>query len=187
MSDSPFTFISEKVIDSIEWVEEEKTASWCENNIIISGEVSGRSGYLSFNKYPWSKEILDDWDRDNLEEYCILASTQVAKTTTQFCCIVKPLVTNPCAMLFVMASDKMVSDFVSEKFDPFVEGIPTLKDKITTRQEEDKFRLKNAIKIVPAGRVSFVGNTAINRRASATFYRTTTDTAAQPQTEHRNS
>ncbi len=170
MTRSPFTFISDKIISSLEWEDEEATEAWCADNIIISGEVSGRDGYLSFEKYPWSQEILNDWDRPNLEEFALWASTQVAKTTTQFCCIVKPLVTDPCMMLFVMASDKMVSDFVSEKFDPFVDGIPKLKDKIYTKKEEDKNRLKNAVKIVPGGRISFVGNTAINRRGKTVKY-----------------
>ena len=170
MNNSPYTFISDKILESLTWTDEQATAEWCSENIIISGEVSGRTGYLSFDKYPWSKEILDDWDRDNIEEYAMWASTQVAKTTTQFCCIVKPLVTDPCMIMFVMASDKMVSDFVAEKFDPFVDGIAALKDKMTVKQTEDKLRLKNAIKIVPGGRVSFVGNTPINRRGKTVKY-----------------
>lgn len=167
---SPYTFISEKIANAFQWKEFQSTADWCSENILISSEVSGRSGYLSFEKYPWSKEILDDWDRDNLEEYSMWASTQVAKTTTQFCCIVKPLATDPCMIMFVMASDKMVSDFVSEKFDPFVDGINCLKELMAVKQAEDSLRLKNAIKIVPGGRASFVGNTAINRRGKTVKY-----------------
>ena len=164
MSNSPYTFISDKIISALEWGDFNGTPQWCTENIIMSSEVSGRTGYLSFDKYPWSQEILEDWDRDNLEEYNMWASTQVAKTTIQFCCIASTLSESPCMVLFVMASDKMVSDFVSEKFDPFMEGIEVLKDNISVKQQEDKSRLKNAVKIVPGGRVSFVGNTAINRR-----------------------
>lgn len=156
--------MSDKILESLQWQDFKNTSKWSEENIIISAEVSGRTGYLSFDKYPWSQEILDDWDRDNLEEYAMEASTQVAKTTTQFCCIAKPLVDDPCMMMFVMASDKMVSDFVAEKFDPFIDGIASLKEKIATKQSEDVLRLKTATKIVPGGRISFVGNTAINRR-----------------------
>jgi phage terminase large subunit GpA-like protein len=64
----------------------------------------------------------------------------------------------------------MVADFVSEKFDPFVDGIATLKERISTKQAEDSLRLKRAIKLVPGGRISFVGNTAINRRGKTVKY-----------------
>jgi len=170
MTNSAYTFTSDRIISSFKWNDFRPTARWCEENINISGEVSGRTGYMSFDKYPWSEEILNDWDRDNLEEYSMEASTQVAKTTIQFCCIVKPLVEDPCLMMFVMASDKMVSDFVSEKFDTFIDGIAVLKERISVKQSEDSLRLKNAVKIVPGGRISFVGNTPISRRGKTVKY-----------------
>lgn len=165
MNNSPFTFISDKIINSLEWVEFKETAQWCKDNIYLSSEASPYTGMISFERTPWIEEILNDWDKKWIEEHDIMASTQVGKTTIEFCCIAKELDTDPTMMQLTIPIEDGVSDYISTKFDPFFKGIKSLQEKMTQRKEEEKTRLKGALKEVPGGKLFILGNTENNRRS----------------------
>ncbi len=167
MNNSPFTFISDKIISSIEWVDFKETVEWCQDNIYLSSEASPYTGMISFERTPWIEEILKDWDKKWIEEYDIMASTQVGKTTIEFCCIAKELDTDPTMMQLTIPIENGVSEYVATKFEPFFKGIKSLQSKILARKDEEKNRLKGALKEVPGGKLFILGNTATNRRSKS--------------------
>ena len=165
MNNSPFTFISEKIINSIEWVDFKETVEWCQDNIYLSSEASPYTGMISFERTPWIEEILKDWDKKWIEEYDIMASTQVGKTTIEFCCIAKELDTDPTMMQLTIPIADGVSEYVTTKFEPFFKGIKSLQKKMLERKDEEKNRFKGSLKEVPGGKLFILGNTANNRRS----------------------
>lgn len=167
MTKSPYTFISDRIISSLEWTEFKETAQWCKDNIYLSGDVSPYTGMMSFDKTPWIEDILNDWDKPWIEEYDIMASTQVGKTTIEFCCISKELDTDPCMMQLAIPNDNDVSNYIAKKLDPFLNGIKTLKSKLLQRRDEEKSRLKKATKEIPGGALFITGNTDTARRSNS--------------------
>jgi phage terminase large subunit GpA-like protein len=167
MSKSPYTFISDRIISTLEWTEFTETSQWCKDNIYLSGDVSPYTGMMSFDKTPWIEEILNDWDKPWIEEYDIMASTQVGKTTIEFCCIAKELDTDPCMMQLSIPNDNDVSNYIAKKLDPFLNGIKALKSKLVQRREEEKSRLKKATKEIPGGALFITGNTDTARRSNS--------------------
>jgi phage terminase large subunit GpA-like protein len=167
LTKSPYTFISDKIINSFEWVEFKETAQWCKDNIYLSGDVSPYTGMMSFEKTPWIEEILKDWDKPWIEELDCMASTQVGKTTIEFCCIAKELDTDPCMMQLTIPNDNDVSNYVAKKLDPFLKGVKTLQQKLLQRREEEKSRFKKATKEIPGGALFITGNTDTSRRSNS--------------------
>jgi len=165
MSNSPYTFISDKIIDAFTWKEEQKTVQWCKDNIYLAQDVTPHTGMISFDKTPWIEEILNDWDKKWIEQFNIMASTQVGKTTIEFCCISKELDTDPCMMQLTIPTDDGVADFVKTKFDPFFRGIKSLQDKMNLFKSEEKTRFKGAMKEVANGMLFILGNTEKNRKS----------------------
>lgn len=165
MTSSPFTFVSEKVIEAFQWKNEQSTVQWCKENIYLNQDVTPHTGMISFEKTPWIEEILNDWDKAWIEIFNIMASTQVGKTTIEFCCISKELDTDPCMMQLTIPTDDGVADFVKTKFDPFFRGIKSLQQKMSLHKEEEKSRFKSALKEVPNGMLFILGNTDKNRRS----------------------
>jgi len=167
MSKSPYTFISDKIVSSLEWTEFKETAQWCKDNIYLSGDVSPYTGMMSFEKTPWIEEILNDWDKPWIEEYDIMASTQVGKTTIEFCCITKEMDTDPCMIQLTIPNDNDVSNYIAKKLDPFLNGIKALKSKLIQRRDEEKSRFKKATKEIPGGALFITGNTDTSRRSNS--------------------
>jgi phage terminase large subunit GpA-like protein len=170
MNISPFTFISDSITSSLSWVEFKETTQWCKDNIYLSSEASPYTGMITFEKTPWIEEILNDWDKPWIEEFDIMASTQVGKTTIEFCCIAKELDTDPCMMQLTTPTEDGVSDYVTTKFDPFFKGVKSLQNKMNLRREEEKTRFKGALKEVPGGKLFILGNTPGNRRSKSVKY-----------------
>jgi len=166
VSNSPYTHLTKGLKDALTWHEEKSTAQWAKDNIFLSLDVSPMTGMISFDKTPWIEEILNDWDKVWVENYNIMASTQVGKTTIEFICIFKELDTNPCMMQLTIPNDKAVSLFLKKKFNPFLRGIKSLKDKISGYQSAEKQRLNDALKEVAGGMVFINGNTDNNRRSN---------------------
>lgn len=160
-----YTFMTDKIIESIAWKEEEGTVEWCRDNIYLNQDVTPYTGMISFEKTPWIEEILEDWDEEHIEQFNIMASTQVGKTTIEFCCISKELDTDPCMMQLTIPTDDGVGDFVKTKFDPFFRGIKSLQLKMDLYKTEEKLRQKGAIKEVSNGMLFILGNTDKNRRS----------------------
>lgn len=167
MTKSPYIFISDKIVSSLEWTEFKETAQWCKDNIYLSGDVSPYTGMMSFEKTPWIEEILNDWDKPWIEEYDIMASTQVGKTTIEFCCIAKEMDTDPCMIQLTIPNDNDVSNYIAKKLDPFLNGIKALKSKLLQRREEEKSRFKKATKEIPGGALFITGNTDTSRRSNS--------------------
>jgi len=167
MNNSPYTFMSDRIASSLEWVEFKETAQWCKDNIYISGDVSPYTGMISFDKTPWIEEILNDWDKPWIEEYDIMASTQVGKTTIEFCCMSKELDTDPCMMQLTIPNDNDVSNYIAKKLDPFLNGIKALKSKLIQRRDEEKSRFKKATKEIAGGALFITGNTDTSRRSNS--------------------
>ena len=159
----------EEVLEANIFEEDVCIIEWCKANINLTTEASpSLPGWISFEETPWIEEILRDWTRDNVTQYNILASTQVGKTIIQLCCVSFELDTNPGQMQFTIPTDDGVSDFVSGKIDPFViESIASIQSKVIKRKEDEKKRLKGALKEVPGGKLFILGNTAINRRGKS--------------------
>lgn len=164
---NPFSYMSEKIISSLVWSEELSTARWCEENIYLGRLVTPYQGMMSFDRTPWIREILDDWDKTWIEQYNIMASTQVGKTTIEFCCITKELDTDPCMMSLAVASDKEIPGLLRKKINPFFEGIRTLQDKMQIYVSDEKKRTLDAIKQVPGGMWVILGNTEKNRKGDS--------------------
>ena len=160
-----YTFITDKIIDALVWKEEEGIIEWCKDNIYLNQDVTPYTGMISFEKTPWIEEILRDWDKPWIEQFNIMASTQVGKTTIEFCCISKELDTDPCMMQLTLPTDDGVGDFVKTKFDPFFRGIKSLQSKMDLYKSEEKLRQKGAIKEVSNGMLFILGNTDKNRRS----------------------
>ncbi|MDQ1341333.1 MAG: hypothetical protein QG567_2491 [Campylobacterota bacterium] len=165
MSRGIFTFISDKIAEAFSWQEELKTVQWCKDNIYLNQDVTPHTGMISFEKTPWIEQILNDWDKPHVEQFNIMASTQVGKTTIEFCCISKELDTDPCMMQLTIPTDDGVGDFVKTKFDPFFRGIKSLQTKMSLYKTEEKLRQKGAIKEVTNGMLFILGNTDKNRRS----------------------
>lgn len=168
MTKSPYTFISDKIASAFEWVDFKETVEWCKDNIYLSSEASPYTGMMSFERTPWIEEILRDWDKKWIEEHDFMASTQVGKTTIEFCCIAKELDTDPTMMQLSIPNDKDVSDYIKKKVDPFLRGVKTLQEKLIERKDETSQRLKNATKEVAGGTLFITGNTP-SARASNTI------------------
>ena len=166
MTNSPFTFISEKIVSAFEWEDFKKTVEWCKDNIYLSTDTSPYAGMMSFERTPWIEEILHDWDKPWIEEYDIMASTQVGKTTIEFCCITKELDTDPTMMQLSIPNDKDVPDYIKKKLDPFMRGVKSLQAKLIERKDEEKQRLKNATKEVAGGTLFVTGNTPSSRASN---------------------
>ncbi len=162
---SAYTFDSDTIANAFTWKEELGTVEWCKENIYLAQDVTPYTGMISFEKTPWIEDILNDWDKPWIEEFNIMASTQVGKTTIEFCCIAKELDTDPCMMQLTVPTDDGVGDFVKTKFDPFFRGIKSLQKKINFRKDEEKTRLKGSLKEVPNGMLFILGNTEKNRRS----------------------
>lgn len=166
MSKSPFVFVTDKIIDSFEWVEFKNTVDWCKDNIYLSSETSPYTGMISFERTPWIEEILNDCDKPWIEEFDIMASTQVGKTTIEFCFLSKEMDTNPSMMQLSIPNDNDVSNYIAKKLDPFLKGVKSLQSKLIDRKEEEKKRLKIATKEIAGGTVFITGNTSTARRTN---------------------
>jgi phage terminase large subunit GpA-like protein len=145
------------------------TAQWGTENINLTKEASpSMPGPLRFDRTPWIEEILNDYDRSHVAEYNIMASTQVGKTTIIFCAMGKEMDTGEGQMQLTIPTEDGVTDYMSAKFDPFVvESIKSIKDKIILRKDEEKKRLKGAVKELPGVKAFILGNTAGNRRSKS--------------------
>lgn len=162
---SSVIFASKSIVDYSVWREDKGTVEWAKENIYLGQDVTPYTGMINFDRTTWIEEILNDWDKPHIQQYNIMASTQVGKTTIEFCCISKELDTDPCMMQLTIPTDDGVADFVKTKFDPFFNGIKTLKTKVAMRKDEEKTRLKSALKEVPNGMLFILGNTEKNRRS----------------------
>lgn len=163
---SLFSF-TDPVIENVTiWKEEQETVAYCEDHIYLNSDTSPITGMLRFDRTPWISEILDDWDKKWVEQHNIMASTQVGKTTIEFCCLMKELDTDPCMMQLTIPTEDGVSAFLKKKLNPFMRGVKTIQGKIKQHKSLEKLRVSDAIKEVPGGTLFVLGNTAVNRRSN---------------------
>ena len=160
-----FKYIGKRFENSLTWEKELPLKEWCEKNIYLTPEVSPFPGYISYKNYPHVVEIMEDYTKTHVWQYTLLSSTQISKTTLQFSILAYELDNNPQVMLLALPSDKMVSDYIKLKLNPFLEGVKSLKEKFESYKTQEKLRDKDTVKVVPGGQLHIRGNTSSNRRS----------------------
>ena len=116
INNSPYAIMTSRILESMVWTKDLTTPEWCRRNIYLGGMVTPYVGMMSFDRTPWIEEILLDWDKPWIEFYNIMASTQVGKTTIEFCCITKELDTESAVKFLRMVEDFEEDDDVQNVY-----------------------------------------------------------------------
>jgi len=158
-----FSFVGKKFL-SVKWKEILPTVKWATTHITLTTEASPIAGALSFKETPYIEEILNDRDRPNIQEQFIFTATQWGKTSALFICAAKSLDDGRGKAMLVIPTQDMVSTYVKDKLDPFLNGVDTIQNKIQSVREETKAgKLESALKKVPGASLRIAGNTRHTR------------------------
>lgn len=104
-------------------------SEWAEKNLILSSE-SKFSGMFSYNKSPYTKEVVDNMrPNSGVEITAVMKCSQSGFTqSVAIPCMVYHVAESPTNVMFLSSSDKMVQNTIRGRFDTIMEssGLSTL-------------------------------------------------------------
>lgn len=124
-------------------------SDWVENNIYLTSAESSDTGYLKYDLTPYFREIVDFFDRDNpLQQGAIMTCAQIGKTTSVLIpSICHTIAEDPCNIMFVSGSEKIVKDTMRDRLDPILKNskldhliTPTIVKKKNQRSGDTDFK-----------------------------------------------
>lgn len=146
------------------------STEYVESRIYLNSDVSPITGYMQLKFTPHLRQMLEDFDKHHIWKYSSMFSSQCGKTTAIFSLIAKALDTDPTNIQLATPTDIGVSDYVTGKFDPFFNGIKTLKNKFNKFKEVENTRNVSSRKRVAGGTLFITGSGAKERRSRTVKY-----------------
>lgn len=107
-------------------------SEWIENNVFLTSAESKYAGFFSYDRSPYSKEIVDALSpSSDVEMVAVMKCVQSGFTAGVIVpTIVYTIGQNPCNVIFVSGSDQLVRDTVRDRLDPVIQNSGNLKELI---------------------------------------------------------
>ena len=107
-------------------------SDWVEKTVFLTSAESKFSGFFSYDRSPYSKEIIDNLSpTSDVEMMAIMKCVQSGFTAG----VIVPFIAytisqSPCQVIFVSGSDQLVKDTIRDRLDPVIQNSGNLKDLI---------------------------------------------------------
>ena len=107
-------------------------SEWIENNVFLTSAESKYAGFFSYDRSPYSREIVDSLSpTSDVEMVAVMKCVQSGFTAG----VIVPTIAytigqNPCNVIFVSGSDQLVRDTVRDRLDPVIQNSGNLKELI---------------------------------------------------------
>lgn len=107
-------------------------SEWIENNVFLTSAESKYAGFFSYDRSPYSREIVDALSpSSDVEMVAVMKCVQSGFTAGVIVpTIVYTIGQNPCNVIFVSGSDQLVRDTVRDRLDPVIQNSGNLKELI---------------------------------------------------------
>lgn len=107
-------------------------SEWVEENVFLTSAESKYSGFFSYDRSPYSREIIDALSpTSDVEMVAIMKCVQSGFTTGVIIpTIAYTMAQDPCQIIFVSGSDQLVRDTIRDRLDPVIQNSGNLKDLI---------------------------------------------------------
>lgn len=107
-------------------------SEWIENNVFLTSAESKYAGFFSYDRSPYSREIVDSLSpTSDVEMVAVMKCVQSGFTAGVIVpTIVYTIGQNPCNVIFVSGSDQLVRDTVRDRLDPVIQNSGNLKELI---------------------------------------------------------
>jgi len=124
-------------------------SDWVEKNIYLTSAESSNTGYLKYDLTPYFREIVDFFDRDNPKQQgAMMTCAQIGKTTSVLVpSICHTIAEDPCNIMFLSGSEKIVRDTMRDRLDPVLKNskldhliTPTIVKKKNQRSGDTDFK-----------------------------------------------
>ncbi len=136
-------------------------SDWCEQNLIV-GRDSAWSGPLDLDRTPWTRQILDDFGNDSVEQITLMFAAQCAKSLSLMGMVGFAVDQMHANVLFVMPNEKLAGDFAEERLDPLILSCPNLRKHIL--QDKDKY--KKLEKLLDTSTITLSGSNSASSLSS---------------------
>lgn len=115
-----------------------KVSEWADRFRIVPSKSSPEGGRWRTDRTPYAREVLDALSPDSLvQDVVIMAAAQVLKTEVVLNWALSVIDQDPAAMLIVQPTEKAVKDFVSQRLDPAIDAMPTIREKVPPARRRD--------------------------------------------------
>jgi len=107
-------------------------SEWVEQTVYLTSAESRYAGFFSYDRSPYSKEILDNLSpSSDVEMQGIMKCVQSGFTAGVVVNIIAYIMSqNPSQVIFVSGSDQLVRDTIRDRLDPVIQNSGNLKDLI---------------------------------------------------------
>jgi phage terminase large subunit GpA-like protein len=107
-------------------------SEWVEKTVFLTSAESKYPGYFSYDRSPYSKEIIDNMSpSSDIEMQAIMKCVQSGYTAGVIVPFIAYIIDQmPCNVIFVSGSDQLVKDTIRDRLDPVIQNSGNLKDKI---------------------------------------------------------
>jgi phage terminase large subunit GpA-like protein len=107
-------------------------SEWVEQTVYLTSAESRYAGFFSYDRSPYSKEILDNLSPlSDVEMQGIMKCVQSGFTAGVVVNIIAYIMSqNPSQVIFVSGSDQLVRDTIRDRLDPVIQNSGNLKDLI---------------------------------------------------------
>lgn len=109
-----------------------KPSDWVEQTVYLTSAESKYPGFFSYDKSPYSKEIIDNLSPfSDVEMMGIMKCAQSGFTVGVVVNIIAYIISqNQCQVIFVSGSDQLVRDTIRDRLDPVIQNSGNLSDLI---------------------------------------------------------
>ncbi len=136
---------------------------WAEDNRIMTTRSSKKPGPWRNDVIPYGIEIMDEFSpHSKTEEIVWIKSSQIGGTECVLNVIGYYMDYVPCPILYMISTDELANDVSTDRVEPMIDGVPTLKKKIGDKRKRDT---QNTIhkKGFPGGCLFLMGAKSANK------------------------
>ena len=110
-----------------------KAWEWCEEHVRVDRTSPFPGKWKSYNS-PWVKDIMEDFQDNNVERITVQCSAQSAKTQTVLNCVQWCLSEEPGPAMYVLANGEDAEQFANERLVPSVRNCAPVKDQLESKR-----------------------------------------------------
>jgi len=162
--------IVEELNEALHFPKDIATKDWIFDNIIFDSEASPLTGNFSTKTTPHLDKLFEFFDDIMVREIIMMWSSQTSKTTALLCMSTKALVTDPCKIQFMIPTRDQISDYLDDKYNPFIDSCKALIDIRHEVLDKKKKRIKGSSVIVPGGGLTITGSGRKDAKSKSVKY-----------------
>ena len=127
---------------------------WLENNLYLPDRVTSRPGLISFEAYPYAREVIRAMDNPENDTVTLCFATQTSKTTCLVAYLLSRLLRDPTPSLFVMPNADLAQSFSETRLQPLIDHC----ERLAELKPHDRHRYKNMQMEMETMTINLVGS-----------------------------